>query len=215
MVPQIIELYSDLGFMMLRNVCEAIGDDLQQSWSSLPGHSIDKLHYRPLPAPNGDSNYVATEYCPWRKRLLQGQVHDDNAWAMGGVCGHAGLFGNVTSVYSAARQWASCHAGKPNNLGISPKVVTDAFVDGHLRRVGSRYLGWDRRTPGKSTSGTRFSEASYGHLGFTGTSIWNDPVEDVTIVLLTNRVCPTRSNSKIRQFRPMIHDLVWTFLAGD
>lgn len=212
--PQIIELYSDLGFMVLRAISEAIGHDLREGWSALPGHGPDALHFRALPAANGDPKYVATENCLWRRRLLQGQVHDDNAWAMGGVCGHAGLFGTLSSVYSAAREWAKCRAGEPNDLGISHSVVTDAFIDGHLRRQGNRFLAWDRRTPGKSTSGQYFSAASYGHLGFTGTSIWNDPVEDITVVLLTNRVCPTRDNTGIRQFRPMVHDLVRTLLVG-
>ena len=93
--------------------------------------------------------------------------------------------------------------------------MTDAFIDGHLRRQGNRFLAWDRRTPGKSTSGQYFSAASYGHLGFTGTSIWNDPVEDITVVLLTNRVCPTRDNTRTYvNLGPWVHDLVRTFLVG-
>jgi CubicO group peptidase (beta-lactamase class C family) len=153
-----------------------------------------------------------TEQDEWRKRLLHGEVHDENAAAMGGVAGHAGLFGTAESVLSVSGAWLRGYRGG------------DSILDGELVRQfttrqepasrSSWALGWD--TPSApSSSGSCFSERSFGHLGYTGTSLWIDPLCELEVVLLSNRVHPTRKNEKIKVFRPFIHDLVYReFVAG-
>ena len=201
--------------MMIEWICEiASGVELSTAWRDLPGHGYDTLHFRPLPDDGHKGHYVATEQCPWRRRLIQGEVHDDNAWIMGGVCGHAGLFGTLKSVHTAAYQWLRLTTNRSNKLGIGPELARLAFGPSQYVRDSSRFFGWDRRTPGRSTSGQYFGPLSFGHLGFTGTSIWIDPVQELVAVLLTNRVCPSRDNPLIKSFRPALHDLAFKMLQN-
>ncbi|MBV70228.1 MAG: hypothetical protein CMH52_02680 [Myxococcales bacterium] len=215
-MPQLFEMYTDLGFMILEWICEAAsGVSLCQAWPDLPSHGPRGLHFRPWPQPSKADQYVATERCPWRKQLIQGEVHDDNSWIMGGVCGHAGLFGTLDAVHMAARQWLRLATNGSHELGIDPELAGLAFGPSAYVRETSRIFGWDRRTAGRSTSGRYFSTTSFGHLGFTGTSIWIDPTQEIVAVLLTNRVCPTRENQLIKDFRPAIHDLAVQMLQTE
>lgn len=200
-------LYSDLGFMFLRWVVEQVSGT---KMSLL----VEKEIYSPLGIeelffPDAGSlavdRFAPTEMCAWRKKLVQGIVHDENAFAVGGVDGHAGLFGTVSAVHDLLWKILCAYAGKSPNNGL-PQNYMQTFLNygqGH-----ERALGFDRPTQPGSSSGQHFSENSVGHLGFTGTSFWVDLEKSIIVVLLTNRIHPTRENDKIKQFRPRIHDAV-------
>ncbi|HET8720728.1 MAG TPA: serine hydrolase, partial [Nitrospira sp.] len=152
-----------------------------------------------------------TEWDAWRKRWLQGEVHDENAAAMGGVPGHAGLFGTAQSVLAISGAWLAAYHGHGSLM--DPSLVRE-FTTKCAQPIPSSWaLGWDTPTA-PSSSGTHFSSESFGHLGFTGTSLWIDPMRQLEVVLLTNRVHPSRKNESIRVFRPLIHDVVYRVLTG-
>jgi CubicO group peptidase (beta-lactamase class C family) len=142
-----------------------------------------------------------SEEDPWRGRLLQGEVHDENAAALAGVAGHAGLFGTAQAVGQITKAWLDSYAGKPSLFQCD---VVRQFVKA---QPGSWGLGWD--TPSQpSSSGQWFLPESFGHLGFTGTSIWIDPVRELEVIFLSNRVHSTRDNQAIKTFRPKLHDVI-------
>ena len=138
-------------------------------------------------------------------RTLCGEVHDENAFALGGTAGHAGLFGSARAVLAVGHAWLQ---GRRCERGLlEPSLVRQFTTRQQTVSNSSWALGWD--TPSSpSSSGTLLSPESFGHLGYTGTSLWIDPVKDLQVVLLSNRVHPTRRNERIRAFRPLIHDLV-------
>ncbi len=150
-----------------------------------------------------------TEIDPWRGRLLTGEVHDENTWALGGAAGHSGLFGTAAAVGAFARAVLRTMAGE----AIVASADTMRLF---ARRAGipqsSRALAWDTMLP-TSSCGSRLSPTAIGHTGFTGTSLWIDWERDFYVVLLSNRVHPTRENLKIRQFRPRFHDAVVAALS--
>jgi CubicO group peptidase (beta-lactamase class C family) len=152
-----------------------------------------------------------TEWDTWRKRWLQGEVHDENAAAMGGVAGHAGLFGTAESVLAVSGAWLAAYHGDRSLL--DPHLVREFTTRSLQPSQSSWALGWDTPTA-PSSSGMHFSPESFGHLGFTGTSLWVDPRRKLEVVLLTNRVHPSRKNESIRVFRPLIHDLAYRVLTG-
>jgi CubicO group peptidase (beta-lactamase class C family) len=206
-------LYSDLGFMLLGIVVERLsGSSLDRFVAE---HIAQPLKAEPLcylPTGQEMESYrssiigrvAPTEWDTWRGRLLCGEVHDENAAALGGVAGHAGLFGSAETVLAVTGAWLAGYHRKPSILDSD---IVREFSTRHKRIPGSSWaLGWDTPSP-PSSSGQYFSGQSFGHLGFTGTSIWIDPVCELEVVLLSNRVHPTRSNDGIRSFRPVIHDL--------
>lgn len=173
--------------------------------SELPGAN---LHFRPVVQPayvaqKQSLQVVATEVCPWRGEL-QGQVHDDNTWARGGVSTHAGLFGSVRDVLAWVDALMAGRFGSGSTLR--------QFFDEHVSESGNRSgrgLGFDRvSADGTGTTGSAFSENSVGHLGFTGTSLWMDLDSGDFAVLLTNRVHPSRQDLRIKQVRQAFHTLV-------
>ena len=205
--------YSDLGFILLGEVIERIS-----------GQPLDRFcHDEIFPAMGLRSTFfvdlircaeerprfpiAATEDCPWRRKILCGEVHDDNAFAMGGVAGHAGLFASAADVHRFIRFLGRCREGaEPDFL---PAAVVREFLEADRVLPGQTHvLGWDTPSPGASSSGSHFSGRAVGHLGFTGTSIWWDLERDVHVVFLTNRVHPSRDNPGIREFRPLVHDAV-------
>jgi CubicO group peptidase (beta-lactamase class C family) len=146
-----------------------------------------------------------TEQDPWRGRLLVGEVHDENAAALGGIAGHAGLFGTAAAVGSYARHLLQVLDGR---AGVIRRATLEEFVTKRADIPGSsRALGWDTMLP-TSSCGTLMSARAFGHTGFTGTSLWIDPEKDVYVALLTNRVHPTRANEAIKHVRPAVHDAV-------
>lgn len=212
-------LYSDLGFMILGEAVEI-----------LTGNSLDRFCQERIFKPMGmrATGFVdltqlrtrrlqpiteiiaPTENCPWRKKILCGEVHDDNAYAMGGVAGHAGLFSSARDIHAFLARLDQCRKGKDNFL---PQLLVEEFLTKDQAVSQSTFaLGWDTPTPGQSSSGIQFSPRSVGHLGFTGCSIWWDLEKNCHVVLLTNRIHPTRKNEKIKEFRPLIHDLIMNAL---
>ena len=206
------ECYSDLGYILLQMACEAADAPLHEVWSTLPGHHRETLHFLALPRDPPMLTYAATERCHWRGRTLRAEVHDDNAWTMGGVAGHAGLFGRARDVWWLAQAFLDLWHGRPTALGVSTALLREALSRHWIHPSGTRVLGWDTPTPGRSTSGRYFGVQSVGHLGFTGCSLWIDLQAERIMILLSNRVCPDRSNTQIRQLRPALHDAAWAYL---
>jgi CubicO group peptidase (beta-lactamase class C family) len=214
-------LYSDLGFILLGALVELV-----------TGTTLDRFCQERIFRPLGlratsfiDLSLVrtrriqpitemiaATERCPWRKRVLCGEVHDDNAYAMGGVAGHAGLFGAARDIDTLLCRLKACWAGTDDFV---PQAVVHQFWTRDSAIPSSSWtLGWDTPSPTNSAAGTLFSSNTVGHLGFTGTSFWMDLDRDRHVILLTNRVHPSRDNNAIKDFRPMIHDLINRALAA-
>jgi CubicO group peptidase (beta-lactamase class C family) len=140
----------------------------------------------------------------WRRRLVRGEVHDENAAFLGGVSGHAGLFS--TSRDLAAFMTMLLQKGTYGGREYLRSSTVETFTRNPA--PGSRLLGWDVKSPTGSSAGSLFSPSSYGHTGFTGTSVWVDPERDLCVIVLTNRVHPTRANTKLSGVRPAVHDAV-------
>ncbi|MGC9195210.1 MAG: serine hydrolase domain-containing protein [Syntrophobacteraceae bacterium] len=232
--------YSDLGFMLLGLILERrLGGRLDRLARELLFEplGIDELHFCPLHSPasvaaslqQDDSSvsthargrYAATQYCPWRKKLLWGEVDDENCWALDGVAGHAGLFGTARGVFQLLNflwgLYESNGAGKSPVSGtcahphppISPETLRLFWTRTDPAGSSDWCLGFDTPSAkGYSSAGGLISQKSIGHLGFTGVSFWLDLKNRILIILLTNRVHPTRKNDDIRQFRPLLHDIV-------
>lgn len=152
--------------------------------------------------------FAPTERCPWRKKRLRGEVHDDNCHAMGGISGHAGLFSTAYEVHLLARELVAAYDGQRSLF--DPKVVRRFF---RWRRPGDspRRLGW--ATPqGLISPGRHFGPLTVGHLGYTGTSLWIDLERSIWVVLLTNRVYYGRDPDQINAFRPRLHDAIMKHL---
>lgn len=217
--PGQTQIYSDLGYLLLEWIFEQLDAPLAQRWPQLAGHSQTSLHFRPLPLRSEEAPaalYVPTEACPWRHRRLRGEVHDDNAWAMGGVCGHAGLFGTLDAVLDQA--WAWCRAGARGEEApahLSPALVAQLLSHRWRHPQGSHVLGWDTPSLAGSSAGRHFGPHSFGHLGFTGCSLWIDPDAQICMVLLTQRVYNGREDPRIRTLRPQVHDLAWAHLRAE
>jgi len=210
-------LYSDLGFMLLGFVVERLSGRMLDQYVAqrvvLP-LGAGPLEYRPAvqehcadPSLNDSVEEIApTEFDSWRGRYLRGEVHDENAAALGGVAGHAGLFGTAEAVIAVTGAWLKGYHGQGSILDSG--LVRQFTSRSHAIPGSSWALGWD--TPSSpSSSGQYFSSRSFGHLGYTGTSIWIDPASELEVVMLSNRVHPTRHNDRIKAFRPLIHDLVY------
>ena len=203
-------LYSDLGFILLGRLIEQkTGQRLDSFFEQTitgPLRLDQHLRFLPIGSINEREKEMtaATGLCPWRHKLMQGEADDEHCWLMGGVAGHAGLFGTASSVLSLGETLLDCWLEKSNNPAFSNQVLRYALE--WSDDSGQWALGFDRPTPGQSSCGRHFSSRSVGHLGFTGTSLWIDPERGLVVVLLTNRVHPSRENMKIREFRPFFHD---------
>lgn len=207
------QVYSDLGFMLLGMIVEKqAGCPLHEYAETMlyqPLGLEKELFFIPTPL-NDTSGYAPTEWCPWRKKLLRGEVHDENAAALGGVAGHAGLFGTITGVLDLVAFLLEAVKGRREHPHIDSGDLRRAVT--RQSKQGSWGLGFDTPTKGGSSSGRYFSAKSFGHLGFTGTSFWIDPEQELAIVLLSNRVHPDRRNKQIREFRPLLHDTIMELL---
>jgi CubicO group peptidase (beta-lactamase class C family) len=212
-------LYSDLGFILLADILEL---QYQQSLHTLFLRKVAQplalraTAYRPLggvsPLPTCPAAYAATEVCGWRRRSLSGEVHDENAWAMGGVAGHAGLFATAEDLCRFACTWWETADGRHSWLPAS--LLQESMQPQTPPPGSSRALGWDTPTLGKSSSGDFFSTRSIGHLGFTGCSLWIDLERQIIVAFCTNRVHPTRGATGIVQLRPAVHNLVMRALGA-
>ena len=208
-------LYSDLGFMILGESVEVLSsatierfcqDRIFKPLGLRSTAFVDLTQLRTRRLQPVEEMIAPTENCPWRKKILCGEVHDDNAYAMGGVAGHAGLFSSAQDIHALLACLNRCLHGKDDFL---PKALLEEFLAKDEKVPNSTCaLGWDTPSPDKSASGANFSPRSVGHLGFTGTSVWWDLEKNCHIILLSNRVHPTRKNEKIKEFRPHVHDLI-------
>ena len=168
-------VYSDIGYLLLGLVIERLRG------GPLTGQPLpDGLSFAP-----GPDQAVATEFCPWRGRVMRGEVHDENAWALGGMAGHAGLFGTLGGVLGAAGQLLEGSLLSPAALAELSRPQTP-----------TRSLGWERRFLGWS-GGSLCSPATLGHTGFTGTGVWIDLERGYAWALLTNNVHPSRHTSAV------------------
>jgi CubicO group peptidase (beta-lactamase class C family) len=206
--PRSKSVYSDLGFMLLGFLLER-DLPLAARFATLFSQMgiVEEVQFNPPALWQGRT--APTELDAWRGRLLVGDVHDENASALGGVAGHAGLFGTAAAVGNYARHLLQILDGR---TGAFRRETLETFITRDTGIAGSsRALGWDTMLP-TSSCGTRMSPRAFGHTGFTGTSLWIDPDRGVYVVFLTNRVHPTRDNDAIRQVRPALHDAIMVAL---
>lgn len=207
-------LYSDVGFILLDWILERVSGratDVLFQDAVAKSLGLTSLFFVDLKAPDRAARarqgraFAATERCPWRNRTLVGEVHDDNTYTMGGVSGQAGLFGTVQDVVTAANAWLQSFL---SGGGLFDRRLVEEFWKKSAVSGSTRALGFDTPSPRDSQAGNRFGPRTVGHLGFTGTSLWIDPDRELIVVLLTNRVHPTRANEAIKRFRPALHERV-------
>jgi CubicO group peptidase (beta-lactamase class C family) len=204
-------VYSDLGFITLAYVLENLyGKALIEIW-----HDIKEKFYPRLSLDFSVNNarlneqryYAPTEKCTWRGRVLQGEVHDENCWALGGVSTHAGLFGSIDDM-----GWFGLFI-RGQLQGISRTLIKQKTAQLFASRSlpmgkGDWALGYMMPTPGQASSGDYFSPYSIGHTGFTGTSFWYDPAQDLVVAVLSNRVAFGREREAYKKLRPQIHNWI-------
>ncbi len=197
--------YSDIGFILLGEVlARQAGLELDKFARQEIFTPLGMSRTRFLPPSEWKSAIPPTEDDQrFRKRILQGEVNDENAYAMGGVAGHAGVFAPATDLAI----FAECMLRRGAPI-LKPETVK-LFTHRESSPPGTaRALGWDTPSPTESSSGRHFSSLSFGHLGFTGTSLWIDPARKLSVTLLTNRTWPNRASQAIRQVRPQVHDAI-------
>ena len=205
-LPGIRMVYSDLGAIILGVIVERVSGEPLDAY--IARHVFGPLRmtsttYRPgrdlLP------RTAPTEYDPWRQRHIRGEVHDENAYALGGVSGHAGLFSTGHDVARFCRMYLN--GGMLDGARIVSGKTIRRFTTVQDSTLSNRALGWE--TPnGTNSAGHLFTRPAFGHTGFTGTSIWVDPSRDLFVILLTNRVNPTRQNLRIGAVRTALADVV-------
>ncbi len=208
-------VYSCIGFITLGLVVAQVAGEPMDLF-------LDKRVFGPLGMKDACFNppydlrerIAATEYCKWRGRILVGEVHDENAWAMGGVSGNAGLFSTVEDLSVFAEMLLNKGTLKEVSI-FSPGTVETMTSDHTNARFSDRRgLGWLIRGRGvKSSSGDLMSPKAFGHTGFTGTSIWIDPELDIFAILLTNRVHLGRDNNAHIRLRPRFHNAVVSLMC--
>lgn len=202
--------YSDLGLMLLGEATSRLHGtpgDLEAAVRArvLAPLSLATTMYNPLQHGFDRLAIVPTEDDPtWRKRRCWGEVHDENACGVGGVAGHAGLFAAAYDVAAFGFAWLS----RDPRLGIGPPMIEAALHEQAASDGQRRGLGWALKATADSSAGDRFGPDSFGHMGFTGTSLWIDPERDLIVACLTNRVYPGRQRTGIHQFRRALHDLL-------
>jgi CubicO group peptidase (beta-lactamase class C family) len=218
-------VYGDLDFIVLGALVEELTKQpfdvfcTERIFSPL---GMNETRFLPVPEDGRDPSpalpenwlrrIAATENCPWRERIIWGEVHDPNASAMGGVAGHAGLFSTADDVMTFAQAFLDAWHGRSELL--QPELVRSFCQRQNMPADSDWAIGWDTPTPGLSSSGEHFSANSVGHLGFTGTSLWIDLDKEAIVVMLTNRVHLIAKRSKFG-LRADVHDYILdAFQAG-
>ena len=200
-------VYSDLGFITLAKIVEQVTGKRfdafckEEIFKPLQMNSTffnppDSLKYKI--APTEYDNY-------WRKKLVWGKVHDETSSLLNGVAGHAGLFSTAEDMSKLLQ--LLLNGGTFNSHQIIKPATAILFTTRYSDK-SSRALGWDTKSEEKSSAGKLFDITSFGHTGFTGTSVWADPIRKLFVVFLTNSVHPTRENKKLYKVRPVLHDAV-------
>jgi CubicO group peptidase (beta-lactamase class C family) len=203
--PDGVARYSDLGFIALgvwieRAAGAGLDDVIAAEVTGPLGLSSTRFH--------PTSGCAATATCPWRGGEIVGEVHDDNAWAMGGVAGHAGIFSTAADVALLGAAWLDALSGDER------WVSRDMAAAATRRRPSGRGLGFDLALAEGSSAGARMGRDTFGHLGFTGCSLWVDPEAGCAVALLTNRVHMGGDLAAIKAFRPRFHDALTRALFG-
>jgi len=197
-------VYSDVGFCLLGLVLEKIGGPLKAQFAKEVSGPLKlrSTKYGPVTPPD----CVATEFHIDERRLIHGEVFDENARFMGGQCAHAGLFSTAADLVLLGKEWLAAGEGRSKWLGTA---TVQRFTRAVGRVPGSTWaVGWDTRSRVGSSAGNLLSLRSFGHLGYPGCSVWIDPDVSAVIVFLSNRVHPSRLDERIRGFRPKLHDAV-------
>ena len=209
-------IYSDLGFMLLGRMIEIKArkklDQYVENRILMPLDLEKDLFFNTLDGKK-EKKYAATENCPWRKKIISGEVHDQNSYAIGGVSGQAGLFGTINGVLSLVSMLHDIYQGWTSHPYFKKEDLKKFFRKQNLVKNSSWGLGFDTPSKKGSSGGKFISEKSVGHLGFTGTSFWIDPQKQLVMVLLTNRIHP-RIKEGIKTFRPLFHDAVISSLCS-
>jgi len=211
--PGSAAVYGDLDFIALGALVEAVShrdlavfcrERIFDPFGMRDTFFVPLLDGARLPEPLR-RRIAATENCPWRERILWGEVHDPNAWIMGGIAGHAGLFSSAVDLMTFAQSIVDVWHGRSDAL---PRDLLRRFTERQGIPPDSDWaLGWDTPTQGASSSGRHFSARSIGHLGFTGTSLWIDLERELIVVMLTNRLHQVAKKSRF-ELRPAVHDLI-------
>jgi CubicO group peptidase (beta-lactamase class C family) len=206
-------IYSDLGFIALTRILEDVtGQRLDRIISDevLKPLHLEDTAFRPTDSSNVecDMEIAPTAISSQHTSVICGQVHDDNARTMGGVSAHAGLFSTASDISAFGRCWLS-------TIATGTWLSTESAKTAIQRRPLGRGLGWDLKSEGASSAGTKMSRHTFGHLGFTGCSLWVDPERGLSVALLTNRVCYGNDNDRIRSFRPLFHDALIEMLDDE
>ena len=207
--------YSDIGFILLGKALEVVaGESLERFCAHEIFAPLGMLHTGFHPLPQDRAAIPPTELDElYRRRIIQGEVHDENCYVLGGCSGHAGLFAPAVDVLRFAEGVLAPLRARQSRQALQSSIFEAETVRlfgkrSDLPEGTSRALGWDTPSGTPSSAGVHLSARSIGHLGYTGTSLWIDPDHDRGVVLLTNRTWPTRENKRIQEVRPAFHDLV-------
>ncbi|OQW46069.1 MAG: hypothetical protein A4S09_16680 [Proteobacteria bacterium SG_bin7] len=208
-------IYSDIDFLILGCAMEEIsGKSLLTLWKELNEElNLKDTGFNPDNDPRfSRSAYAPTEKCQWRNKVIQGEVHDDNTWSLGGVSSHAGLFGTIEDLVSFGILLRKIFWGDTSGF-VRPETLR-RFTQ-NATSSADWGLGFMKPSRPKSSAGSKFSAESFGHTGFTGTSIWYDPKADLLVCILSNRTYPDRNNFRFRdELRPWIHDWIYEALCS-
>ncbi|HEY0929819.1 MAG TPA: serine hydrolase domain-containing protein [Gemmatimonas sp.] len=204
--PGVRYTYSDIGFLLLgRLVARVSGEKLDAYDAAHIFGPLGMRDTRYLPPTSWLPRIAPTEQDPWRGRKVRGEVHDENAHRMGGVVGHAGLFSSARDLSRFARMYLNY--GQLDGARVFDSATVVTFTRLQNPAISHRALGWEKPN-GTNSAGKNMSPSAFGHTGFTGTSIWMDPEQNLFVLLLTNRVNPTRENRKIGNVRTGLADAV-------
>ncbi len=204
-------VYSDLGAIIMGEIVHRVTKTPLDSYATnhvFAPLGMNETFYRPDTSLR--AQIAPTEIDPWRQRHLRGEVHDENAYALGGVSGHAGLFSSASDLARLAQ--AYLNGGTLDGHRVWSKRTIEQFTHIQNAKLSHRALGWETAN-GANSGGRLMSTLAFGHTGFTGTSIWIDPGNDVFVILLSNRVNPTRENRRISSVRAALSDSVMALLG--
>lgn len=211
-VPGVRMVYSDLGAILLGHlVARVAGEPFDRFVTRRVFDPLGMTETRFLPPAVLRPRIAPTEIDPWRQRHLRGEVHDENAFALGGVSAHAGLFSTARDLARLARMYLNDGTLDGHRL-LLPETIAQ-FTRAQNPSLSHRALGWETPT-GTNSAGRHASSRAFGHTGFTGTSIWIDPGQNLFVLLLTNRVNPTRERRAISDVRIAVADAVFGALAA-
>ena len=211
-VPGARTLYSDLGIVLLGDVIEATTGETIDAYLRRTVFEPLGMHETMFRPPAELLPRIApTEIDPWRGRHVRGEVHDENAVRLGGIAPHAGLFSSAHDLARFARMYLN--DGRVDSAIVLDSATIARFTRAADRSFSTRALGWDT-ADGRNTAGSLMSDRAFGHTGFTGTSIWIDPAADVFVLLLTNRVNPSRANMRIAAVRRAVADAAMSVIRG-